>query len=93
MGAAGVIIGIPVARAGDKSGDLTTFITAYSALLLNGTDCAACAFWDESYTSVHANIKMQEAAKKSARRDARMRKQMIDEVGGQYFLQSIDQVS
>lgn len=80
MNALGVVIGMPIARAEDEIGDLPKFITAYSALLLNGLDCPACAFWDESYTSVHANMKIQEAAKKAARRNARKRKQMVDEV-------------
>ncbi len=87
-GAAGIIVGIPLVRNWDCSGDLSKFIATYSALLLKGIDCAGCAFWDESYTSIHANFKIQEATKKAARRDARLRKQMVDEVFGPPSLRS-----
>lgn len=83
MDAVGVVVGMPHVNA-----PLQKFITSYAAMLLDGyEDIEAVAFWDERYTSVISNDKMMQAAKRSHRRDARMRKNIIDQGAAAEILQ------
>lgn len=79
-GAAGVVIGMPVPQAHQSCDELQRFIAAYSALLLRDAPVHAAAFWDESYTSSMAAVKIRESRKRGVRRDLNKRKRLVDAV-------------
>lgn len=88
-GAAGAVIGIPVPASHQSCDELREFITIYSALLLQDTNCAAYAFWDESYTTKLAWDKLQNSTRYSERNNHAKKKRLVDAVRWFYFVLGI----